>query len=253
MTDLISTDLISYGVNDGVARIELNRPAAANAFDLPTAHAFGEAIDRAAGDDAVRTVLLTGSGKRFCAGGDVAAMVEAENQSDFIKELAVTLDAANQALAALEKPVVVAVQGAVAGAGLSVMLSGDIIVAAPGTKFVIAYPGVGLVPDVGASWLLPRAIGQQRALHMALTNTPIDADKALDWGLVTEIGEASRAEELAATLASGPVFALGQARRLIRHSFETDRAGAGADEAETISRAVQTEDAQRLLEAFTKR
>src|SRR5690606_8096568 len=126
------------------------------------------------------------------------------------------------------KPVVVAVQGAVAGAGLSVMLSGDIIVAAPRTKFVIAYPGVGLVPDVGASWLLPRAIGQQRALHMALTNTPIDADKALDWGLVTEIGEASRAEELATTLAAGPVFALGQARRLIRHSFETDRAGAGA-------------------------
>ncbi|MDT0203231.1 enoyl-CoA hydratase/isomerase family protein [Nocardioides sp. AE5] len=247
------TDQITYAVSDGVARIELNRPEAANAFDMPTATLFGELIEKAAADDAVRAVLLTGAGKRFCAGGDVASMVQAENQADYLKELAVTLDAATQALAALEKPVVVAVQGAVAGAGLSVMLSGDIIIAAPGTKFVIAYPGVGLVPDVGASWLLPRAIGQQRALHLALTNTPIDAEKALDWGLVTEVGEAARAEELATTLAAGPVFALGQARRLIRHSWETDRAGAGIDEAETIHRAVQTEDAQRLLEAFAKR
>ncbi|HEY9563036.1 MAG TPA: enoyl-CoA hydratase/isomerase family protein [Nocardioides sp.] len=250
------TDLISYAVADGVAHIELNRPDAANAIDMPTAQAFRAAIGRAAADDTVRAVLLTGAGKRFCAGGDVAAFASfesAEDQRDYLVGLAHELDAANQELAALEKPVVAHVQGAVAGAGLSVMLSCDLIVAAEGTKFVIAYPGVGLVPDVGCSWLLPRAIGQQRALHLALTNKPIGSDVALDWGLVTEVGDASRANELAAQLAAGPVFALGQARRLIRNSYAATRAEAGADEAETIGRAVMTEDARGLIHAFANR
>src|SRR3954452_13593856 len=102
-------------------------------------------------------------------------MVASDDQPAYILELAGALDAATQRLAAVEKPVVGAVQGAVAGAGLAVMLSCDLVVAAPATKFVIAYPGVGLTPDCGVSWLLPRAIGQQRALHMALTNTPVTA------------------------------------------------------------------------------
>src|SRR3546814_7728147 len=156
---------------------------------MPTAQAFRAAIGRAASDDTGRAVLLTGAGKRFCAGGDVAAFASfesAEDQRDYLVGLAHELDAANQELAALEKPVVAHVQGAVAGSGLSVMLSCDLIVAAEGTKFVIAYPGVGLVPDVCCSWLLPRAIGKQRALHLALTNKPIGSDVALDWGLVTD-------------------------------------------------------------------
>ncbi|QIX25601.1 enoyl-CoA hydratase/isomerase family protein [Nocardioides sp. JQ2195] len=248
------TDLVSYSVSDGVAHIELNRPEVSNAVDLPTAHAFDDAVKEAAADDAVRVVLLTGAGKRFCAGGDVASMVASDgDQSAYLLELAGALDGALQRLAALEKPVVAAVQGAVAGAGLGVMLSCDLVVAAPGTKFVIAYPGVGLTPDCGVSWLLPRAIGQQRALQMALTNRPIDSDRALDWGLVTEVGEQDRAVELAGELAAGSVFAFGQARRLVRGSFESDRASVGRDEAETIAKAVATDDAQRLLTAFTKR
>ncbi|KQZ75583.1 enoyl-CoA hydratase/isomerase family protein [Nocardioides sp. Root151] len=248
------SDLVSYAVTDGVARIELNRPEVSNAVDLPTAHALSAAIKSAAADDDVRAVLVTGAGKRFCAGGDVASMVASDgDQAAYLLELAGALDGALQELTALEKPVVGAVQGAVAGAGLAVMLSCDLVVADPGTKFVTAYPGVGLTPDCGVSWLLPRAIGQQRALHMALTNTPITADVALDWGLVTEVAGADRALQLATTLAAGPVFAFGQARRLIRGSWESDRASVGRDEAVTIAKAVGTDDAQRLLAAFTKR
>lgn len=247
------SDLISYDVTDGVARIELNRPEVSNAVDLPTAHAMAAAVDRAATDESVRTLLVTGAGKRFCAGGDVASMVDSDDQQAYLVELAHAFDAATQKLAAVEKPVVAHVQGAVAGAGLAVMLSCDLIVAAPGTKFVIAYPGVGLVPDCGVSWLLPRAIGQQRALHLALTNKPIDSDTALAWGLVTEIDDSERARALAEELAGGPVFALGQARRLLRNSWESDRVTVGLDEATTIGQAVVTDDAQRLLAGFAKR
>lgn len=248
------TDLVICTVSGGLARIELNRPDAANAFDLDTARAFDAVLDRVIADDSVQAVLLTGAGGRFCAGGDVAWMVAADDQSAALLELAGTLDGALQKLASMEKPVVARVQGAVAGAGLAVMLSCDLIVADPGTKFVIAYPGVGLVPDCGVSWLLPRAVGQQRALQLALTNTPVAADVALDWGLVTEVSdEPGRATALAEQLATGPAYALGQAKRLVRAAWSTDRASAGADEARTIAAAVTTDEAQRLLSGFTKR
>ena len=245
------TDNVIYRQVAGVCHIELNRPAVSNAVDLPTTDELEAAIDLAASDDSVRAVLVTGAGKRFCAGGDVAAMVTAPDRAAYVLALARALDSALQKLSALEKPTVAAVQGAVAGAGLAVMLSCDVIVAAESTKFVTAYSGVGLTPDCGVSYLLPRAIGQQRALALALTNRALSAREALEWGLVTEVvedaGVAERAAAVAAELAAGPSFALGQAKRLIRSSWEMSRAEVGADEARTISDAVSTEDASRLL------
>jgi len=253
MTD----QLVTYAVADGVAHIEINRPAVSNSFDLATAKAFDDAIARAEQDDAVRAVLLTGAGKRFSAGGDVASMVAADDQAAFLLELAEALDVAARRLDALAKPVVCAVQGAVAGAGNSVMLAADVIVAAEGTKFVMAYPGVGLTPDIGVSWLLPRAVGQVRALEYALTGRQLTAAEAREWGLVTTVvadEELSQtARELAVKLAAGPVFALGQARRLIRDSWSRTREEAGAEESRTIAAAVLTDDAQQRLAAFTKK
>ncbi|WP_110206635.1 enoyl-CoA hydratase/isomerase family protein [Nocardioides daejeonensis] len=249
--------LVNYSVADGVAHIEINRPDVSNAFDVPTSHAFDEAIGRAEADDEVRAVLLTGAGKRFSAGGDVAAMVAADDPSGFLLELAEALDVAARRLDALAKPVVCAVQGAVAGAGNSVMLAADVIVAAESTKFVMAYPGVGLTPDIGVSWLLPRAVGQVRALEYALTGRTLSAAEARDWGLVTtvvadeEVQTAAR--ELAVRIAAGPVFALGQARRLIRDSWDRTREESGAVESRTIAEAVRTADAQQRLAAFTKK
>lgn len=245
-------------VVDGVAHIQLNRPDAANALDMGLAVGLREAAERAGGDDSVRAVLLTGAGKRFCGGGDVASFAAAEDQAAFLHDLAVEADAAVRTLEALDKPVVAAVQGAVAGAGLAIMLSADVIVAAAGTKFVFAYPGIGLTPDCGVSWLLPRAIGQQRALAFSLANKPIGPETALEWGLVAETAESAdaaiaRAEEVAAGFAAGPARALGQARRLLRAGWSHSREEMGLEEARTIASAVTGDEAQSLISAFVSR
>lgn len=252
----MSDDLVRLDVTDGVGTVELNRPEAANALDLPLAEQLATVVERLAGPD-VRAVLVTGSGKRFCAGGDVRSFLAAEDPPAYLEQLASTADRALQRLAELDKPVVAAVHGAVAGAGLAVMLSCDVIVAAAGTKFVTAYAGIGLTPDCGLSWLLPRAVGQQRALELLLRPRTLTADEARDWGLVTEVVDAAaaldRGHELASSLAAGPAFAFGQARRLVRSSYAAARAETGADEARTIAKAVQTDDAQRLIAAFMAR
>lgn len=254
---LAEHELVRYSVGDGVAHLELNRPVASNAVDLPTAQALDQAIGRASADAGVRAVLVSGAGKRFCAGGDVASFVAAHDRAAYLEELAVALDAALQRLASLDKPVVAAVQGAVAGAGLAVMLSCDMIVAAASTRFVTAYAGIGLTPDCGLSYLLPRAVGQQRALDLLLTSRVLTANEALEWGMVTEVHDderaRDRAEELARSLAAGPTFALGQAKRLVRASWDSTRAEVGREEARVIAQAVGDPEAARRIDAFLNR
>jgi 2-(1,2-epoxy-1,2-dihydrophenyl)acetyl-CoA isomerase len=251
----VSVALVEYDVADGVAHIRLNRPDSANAFDLDTTRVFAAAVDRVGQDPDVRAVLVSGAGSRFCAGGDVASFAAAEDQPAYIHQLAVELDAAFRALGAMEKPVVAAVHGAVAGAGLALMLSCDVVVSAPGTKFVFAYPGIGFTPDCGLSYLLPRAIGQQRALTFALVGKPATAAEALAWGLVGEVtGDTqARAAELARTLAAGPATALGEVRRLLRQGWEMDRAETGLEEARTITEMVKGAEAQALIKEFVSR
>ncbi|MDN5795296.1 MAG: enoyl-CoA hydratase/isomerase family protein [Intrasporangium sp.] len=252
----MSDDLVRLDVTDGLASVELNRPEAANALDLPLAERLAFVVEQLAAPE-VRSVLLTGAGKRFCGGGDVRSFLASDDPPAYVEHLAMMADLALQRLSELEVPVVAAVQGAVAGAGLAVMLTCDVIVAAAGTKFVTAYAGIGLTPDCGLSWLLPRAVGQQRALELMLTGRTLTAQEACDWGLVTEVVDDAtvleRARELAASLAAGPAPAFGQARRLVRSSYAASRAQTGADEARTIGAAVRTEDAQRLISAFVSR
>ena len=132
------------------------------------------------------------------------------------------------------------------------MLSSDVIVAAPATRFVFAYPGIGFTPDCGVSYLLPRAVGQQRALSFALTGKPATASEALEWGLVSEVVDdpCARARDLAAGFAAGPATALGQVRRLLRQGWELSRAETGAEEARTIAEMVKGDEAQRLIARF---
>jgi 2-(1,2-epoxy-1,2-dihydrophenyl)acetyl-CoA isomerase len=247
---------LEYAVDGGIAHLTMTRADVANAVDLPTAREWVAAVERATQDPAVRVVLVSGDGARFCAGGDLASMLAEPDASAYVKELADTLDAAFQQLVAMEKPVVAAVHGAAAGAGLSLVLSSDLVVAARSTKFLTAYGSAGLTPDCGMSYLLPRAVGQQRALELLLTGRVLTADIARDWGLVTEVVEdgehLTRATELAATLATGPTFALGQAKRLSRAAWTVTRAESGADECDTISKAVTTHEAQKLMSKFAK-
>lgn len=247
---------VTHEVVDGVGRLVLSRPAQSNSFDLPAARDMAEAVAAVSTDDA-RAVTLTAQGKRFCAGGDVTSFLASDDPAAYLLELATVLEGALRDLAALATPVVAGVRGAVAGAGLAVMLSADVIVASRATKFVMAYPGIGLTPDCGVSYLLPRAIGQQRALDLALTGRVLSADEALDWGLVTSVVDddavEGRVDEIARSWADSAPHALGQARRLIRSSWDTPAAEQGADESATIAAAVTGDEARRLVEAFTKR
>ena len=244
---------VRFEVCDGVGRITLDRPEVANAVDLPTARRFAEAVAAAEADE-VRVVLLTGAGARFCAGGDVRSFLAAAAPPRYLHELATELDAALRRLSALPKPVVAGVHGAVAGAGLAFVLNSDVVVAARSTKFRMAYSDIGLTPDCGVSYLLPRAIGTQRALDLAVTGRTLGADQAREWGLVTEVVDddllPGRASELAETLARGPASAIGQAKRMMRTSFAVSREDSAADEARTIAHAVTTPEAQVRIQRF---
>lgn len=249
--------VVVVSVADGVGHVELNRPDAANTIDLAFAHAFADAMEAVADDPDVRAVLLTGRGAMFCAGGDLGAMGAAPDRAAFLQELADALHVGVRRLDLLAKPVVVGVQGAAAGAGLSLVLGADLVVAARSASFVTAYTSVGLTPDGGQSWLLPRVVGLQRALELTLTPRRLSAEEALEWGVVTRVvddGDAlDAARALAERLASGPAEAFGQARRLLRASFETPFTDQLDVEARTIAASVDTEESRALIARFLRR
>lgn len=249
---------VRFEADGPVARIVLDRPEASNAIDLPAARALLEAVEQAA-DEQFRAVLLLGEGKRFCAGGDIATFTTAgseEERSAQIAELASAAEQAGRRLTELPKPVIAAVQGAVAGAGLGIMLGADVIVAARSTTFRMAYAGIGMTPDGGVSYLLTRAVGLTRALDLAVGGRVLEAPEAQEWGLVSRLAHdedslRSDAVELAHQLAGGPTHALAQAKRLIRS--EAARADLAADEVATIARAVRDPEAVALIAAFLSR
>ncbi|WP_246383627.1 enoyl-CoA hydratase/isomerase family protein [Nocardioides stalactiti] len=244
MTDTIDALTgVRYHAADGIGRITLARPEASNAIDLPTAVSLGQAVSQAVIDPAVRVILIDGDGPRFCAGGDVAAMAAADDKPAAVRGLAESLDAVLVTLDATDKPVIAAVRGAVAGAGLGILLACDLVVAARTTKLLTAYTSVGITPDCGVSWLLPRAVGQQRALEMVLTGRPLSAEEAQAWGLVTMAVEDAELEAesdaLATRIAALPPFATGQARRLVRSSWTVSRQAATVDEVDTVTEAAR--------------
>lgn len=239
-----------------IGRIVLARPEAANSFDLPAARALSAAVD-AASAAGVRVITLTGEGSRFCAGGDVSSFVAAPDRATYLHELATELEAQLGRLSQLPVPVVAGVHGAVAGAGLAFVLRADVVIAGSSTKFVLAYSGIGLTPDCGVSYLLPRAVGMQRALSLAMTGRALSAAEALDWGLIAEVVEDSqvlnRVDELAKAIASKPVGALSETARLMRESWNSTQGDSAADEAATIARMVMTPEAKLLIDRFMSR
>jgi 2-(1,2-epoxy-1,2-dihydrophenyl)acetyl-CoA isomerase len=252
----MSDKTVLYELRDGVAYITLNRPEASNAVDLGCARLFGDVVSRVS-NDGPRAVLIDGRGKRFCAGGDVSSMLTAPDRASYVHELASTFEAGLHRLSALPVPVVAAVHGAVAGAGLAILLNCDVVIAARSTKFLMAYSAVGLTPDCGVSYLLPRAVGQQRALELALTGRTLSADEAMAWGLIAEVVEDKdvlrRACEVVTQVAYAATSALGEAKRLIRSSWESTRSSSVLDECATIARAVGTDEAASLIARFAQR
>jgi 2-(1,2-epoxy-1,2-dihydrophenyl)acetyl-CoA isomerase len=240
-------------VRDGVARLTFNRPDAGNALDLPMARALLHAAMECDRDPAVRCVVLTGAGRMFCAGGDIAGFQAAGDRADaFLSELAGTMTLALSRLARMAKPLLVLVNGAAAGAGLSIALAGDIVLATPSAHFTSAYTAIGLVPDCGLTWWLPRVVGYRRAQEMMVTNRRVGAEEAAKIGIVTRLADDLQiaGDEAAAMLAASPVRAVGAVRRLLLDSFANSLETQGELEARAISAAGVGPEGREGVAAF---
>lgn len=218
----MNNTVLTVELAEQVATITFNRPDAYNALDVELAVAFRDACQRLAEDSEVKAVLLKGAGRAFMAGGDLNAMREAPVEA--LHQLIPPVHAAVELLTGMPKPVVAMVHGAAAGAGLSIALAADFVVAADSARLSFAYSDIAASGDGGISWTLPRLVGLRKALHIAMLGQPIGADQALQWGLISEVVPAeeltARAESLAAQLAGRHTHALGQIKRLMRGSFE---------------------------------
>ena len=245
-------------VVDGVAWLTLNRPDAGNALDLPMARALADASFRCQTDSAIRCVVLTGAGRLFCGGGDLSIFASAADQvSALLSELAGTLHTALARLARMPKPLLVLVNGPAAGAGLSLAISGDVVLCARSAHFTAAYGSLGLTPDGGMSWTLPRLVGLRKAQEIILTNRRIEADEAERIGMVTRMTEdgalLDEGREAAARLAASPIVALGAARALLQESFSSEYETQLEREARSISAAGASSECREGIAAYLEK
>ena len=220
----MSEQPILFERDGAVARLTLNRPQMGNAIDLPLAKALMEASIACDEDDGIRCVVLTGAGRMFCAGGDISGFKAAgDGVPALLKELTSYLHLAVSRFARMAKPLVTVINGPAAGAGFSLAVLGDIALAARSAHFTLAYTAIGLTPDGGATWLLPRLVGLKRAQELTLTNRRLTADEAAAMGLITRTVENealdSEAATVAAQLSASATRALGRTRNLLLSSF----------------------------------
>ncbi|MFG6475989.1 enoyl-CoA hydratase/isomerase family protein [Microbacterium sp. P06] len=248
------TDSILFSVSDGLARVTFNRPASLNAMDFEMGERWRDVARAVAVDPTIGAVILDAAGPAFCAGGDVVMMGTSGASGADVTETAGVIHEGIRIFTEIPVPIVAAVQGAVAGGGLGLMLTADYVVAASVARFVSKYANIGLTPDLGVSTLLPAAIGQRRALQLLLQDRTLDADEALAWGLVAEVvplaDVATRAEAVARFWLDGATVAFGQAKRLVRTGAGRTLAENLDDEASTIGAAFDTPASQHRVAAF---
>ncbi|MFO1455909.1 MAG: enoyl-CoA hydratase/isomerase family protein [Steroidobacteraceae bacterium] len=242
----------------GAVRVlTLNRPESANVLDQQMGRDLLAAASAVAADPGVRAVVLAGAGKHFCFGGDLRGMVAGGMPSDaYLRELTSDLHRAIATLVRLDAPVIAAVNGTAAGAGVGLVAMSDLAVCGEGTRFSLAYTGVALTPDGSTSFFLPQILGNKRALELMLTNRPLGAVEALQWGLVNQVvadGEVlSAALALAERLASGPRAAQAAVKRLVALAGGALEAHL-ATEGETIARQSVTAEGQEGIRAFLEK
>lgn len=241
--------------DQGVATITLDRPDAGNSIDMQMATAFGAAVDTIAADPGIRVVTVASTGRIFCGGGDVREMALSGNRGEHLTELASAVHESLKKMDQFEVPVVGAVQGPVAGAGLGLVLACDHVVAARSSSFSAAYAAVGLSPDCGVTAWLPRVVGFRRSLRMLLTAERLDAPAALSAGLVDQVVDnellSDTVGSVVAAFQSGPHPALGSTRRLVRASYATDLAAQLDSEMRTVAIAGDSDAATERLRRFT--
>jgi 2-(1,2-epoxy-1,2-dihydrophenyl)acetyl-CoA isomerase len=252
------SDPVLFERDGAVATIRLNRPDRLNAIDAEAARLLLDAVRRAEREDGLRALVLRGEGRAFMAGGDVTTFHAAGDEvSELVRGVIGLLEETVDVLDRLRMPVVARVQGPVAGAGMSLMCSADVVVAAEDVRIAFAYHAIGTTPDGGLSWTLPRLVGLRRATEIAFLGEPIDAQEALRLGLVTRVVPLDELDgatsEVAQRLASGPTLAFGRARELFRRSFGHTLAEQLALERESFLASTRTDDFGEGVAAFVER
>jgi 2-(1,2-epoxy-1,2-dihydrophenyl)acetyl-CoA isomerase len=241
-----------------VATLTLNRPDAYNALNLALGRElFAAALDLDEDPD-VRCIVITGSGRAFCAGGDVKDFVDSLGRiGAHIKELTTYLHGAISRLSRSDKPVIMAVNGVAAGGGFSLALSGDLVIAAESAKFTMAYSKIAASPDGSSSYFLPRLVGLRRAMELYFTNRVLTAREAVEWGMITravpDAELSSAVGALARELAQGPSRSFGIAKRLLHQSTWESLETQMELEAQGIAACGHTEDFRAGVTAFAEK
>jgi 2-(1,2-epoxy-1,2-dihydrophenyl)acetyl-CoA isomerase len=254
---------VLYSTRDGVGVLTLNRPESLNALDMETLAELRRVVAHAATDTAARALLVSGEGRGFCAGGDLKQMLSSwiaagpGRPRTGALEGAGDLHQAVSMLARMPKPVVCAVNGPAAGAGVGLALTGDVVWAAESATFTLAYTAIGLSPDGGTTYFLPRVVGPKRAAELLLTNRKLDAQEALQIGLVSRVLADEEllpaAEQIAKQLAAGPTRAYAEVRTLLRDSLRNGLEDQMEDERQAIARSVMTGDFAEGVTAFVQK
>ena len=248
------TDTVMVDIRGEVAVVTLNRPETANTLNLAMGRDLLTAALRCEADPAVRAVVLTGAGKAFCFGGDLRGMTSSGTPIEpSLKELTTHLHAAIARFMRMDAPVIAAVNGTTAGAGVGLVAMADLAIMAAGAKISLAYTGVGLTPDGGTSFLLPRAVGAKRAMELIMTNRALTAAEALEWGLVNQVAPDNEvldtALALAGKLAAGPKGAFGRSKRLVAAALGALESQLTL-ESETIAAQAATAEGREGITAF---
>lgn len=253
MPDL-AQETIRVDVADGVATVVLNRPDSLNSLNVPMRRELLAALKAIARDEAVRAVVLTGAGRGFCSGADLRGGPE---ERDFRTRLETEYNPLVRAIRDLPKPIIAAVNGVAAGAGVSLALACDLVYAAEDARFIQAFARIGLVPDSGSTRTLVRALGRHRAAQLIFTGEPLGAAEAHAAGLVNAVVPGDRlpdaAHAAAAQLAAGPTRALALAKRLINQAEDATLEESLASEAALQDVAGRTHDHAEGVAAFAEK
>ncbi len=214
---------IQFQINNGIGVIRLNRPEVFNSFNREMAFACQHVLDQCAEDNSIRAVLITGNGKAFCAGQDLKEVTDPESNPGFRAILEEHYNPIIQRIRELKKPVVAAVNGVAAGAGANIALACDIVLASENASFIQAFSKIGLVPDSGGTFFLPRLIGFQKALALCMLGDKVSASEAEKMGMIYKVLPADGFEDACLQLASGlaemPTYALALTKQLFNESL----------------------------------
>lgn len=249
---------IEFKVEDAVATILLNRPDAANGLNLVMAQELYNVVLDLDHDESVRVVVLLAEGRFFSAGGDIKYMSSnQENIGPKMKELADGLHKCISILARMAKPFIVGVNGIAAGAGFSLSMVADLVIAAESSKFTMAYTAAGLSPDGASSYFLPRLIGVRKTAELMMTNRKLTALEALDWGLVNQVVPDEELKNsvtsLAATLAQGPTNAYATIKKLLVSSYTNSLETQMEIESRSISECAASKNGKEGISSFLEK